>query len=950
MDPDKNEIDSSSEDILQISRKEYEELVQKAKRLDEMEESMEDLEIELESARERFVEMFHRHSSIRLLIDHENHGTIVDANIAACDFYGYSRDELLSHSIYEIDVRPDDSVASDMERAHHARQSHFYVKHRISSGEIRDVEIHASPIVIQGNILLFFIIHDITARVRAETALKENEERFRLLSEVPFEGIAVTIGGVIVDVNKRLCNMFGYNEMDVIGNPAPFLFVPESRTEGSQFIERTDSNPYETMGMKKSGESFPIEVRTRLVESGGNTLRVSAVRDITEQKRAQLAVEKSEKKYRTLINSTNEGFMLIDKYRKTADVNDSLCRMIGYTRQEILGKNPVQFITESRQDSFMEKIRTIEYTDHRIYESLFKHRDGREVPVIIYATTLKDQQGKPDGSFGFVADITPLKEAEHLVEENLLFLQTVIDAIPAAVFYKDEEGYYKGCNTDFEKMIGRSRDELIGQSVYHLLSEDEAKRFEHFDNTVIETGQSVSYEETLKFGDKPERDYLIFKSPYYKKGGEAGGVVGVALDITERKIIEKQLRILNDHLEDRVEEEASHRLHNQRKYEFIFSNVNDGMLLLTPDGSVETVFDEANSRACEILGYTHEEITGTPLVDKSPGKAHLMAIREIGLYMMEQNLIVHETEICRKDDQWISVEISISKFELNGKPVLLMAIRDIQERLGLEREKKIQEQMLIQQSKMAELGEMVGAIAHQWKQPLNNIGMMVQDLDEAYNFGEMDDDYVSKFSRDSFEQIQYLIGTIDDFRRFFRPGSDKTFFQLQNAVDDILRLIGTQMKNHRVQIHMNYQSDAPIKVYGPANEFKHVLLNLMNNSKDAIEELRAAREDYFNGVINIDVKSEGEDVYITIKDNGGGIREDLLPHLFKPFVTSKGENGTGIGLYMAQNIIERNMKGGITAGNTDTGACFTIRLRHHRDSGLAGKEYGISGFELSLPF
>lgn len=238
------------------------------------------------------------------------------------------------------------------------------------------------------------------------------------------------------------------------------------------------------------------------------------------------------------------------------------------------------------------------------------------------------------------------------------------------------------------------------------------------------------------------------------------------------------------------------------------------------------------------------------------------------------------------------------------------------------------EQMLIQQSKMAAMGEMIGAIAHQWRQPLNVLGLIVQGINDAYKFNELDPAYLDKAIYEAMRQIKHMSRTIDDFRNFFKPSKRKVPFDVVPAIKETLLLVDAQLRNSFIGVEVKVEK-ASLMAEGYPNEFKHVLLNLINNARDAIlsavEEKKLMKDG--SGKIRVEaVKTDGA-IAVTIRDNAGGIPTDLMDRIFEPYFTTKGPGkGTGIGLYMSKNIIERNMGGRLTACNWEEGAEFRVEI------------------------
>ena len=247
--------------------------------------------------------------------------------------------------------------------------------------------------------------------------------------------------------------------------------------------------------------------------------------------------------------------------------------------------------------------------------------------------------------------------------------------------------------------------------------------------------------------------------------------------------------------------------------------------------------------------------------------------------------------------------------------------RRVEEQVSKTRQ---QEQMLIQQSKMAMMGEMIAAIAHQWKQPLNTIGLIVQEIADRCEYGEMDVADVKRAEEQVMAQIAFMAQTISDFKNFLKPSKENKRFDVRLSVDEVIRLFSSQFRKHRIEIAVD-APDAEYPAVGYPNEFKQALLNLFSNAKEAILDKQQSRSD-LGGKIEVVLSREGGHIRLVVRDNGGGIPDALLKTLFDPYVTSKGENGTGIGLYMTRMIIQDNLKGEIRAANTQEGAEFTLVL------------------------
>jgi C4-dicarboxylate-specific signal transduction histidine kinase len=236
------------------------------------------------------------------------------------------------------------------------------------------------------------------------------------------------------------------------------------------------------------------------------------------------------------------------------------------------------------------------------------------------------------------------------------------------------------------------------------------------------------------------------------------------------------------------------------------------------------------------------------------------------------------------------------------------------------RELRQKDQMLILQDRQAVMGEMINNIAHQWRQPLNMLGLTIQQLSLYHDLGEFTKEFLDNSVNRSMGLIQHMSQTIDDFRNYFRPDKEKVEFKVQEAITSTLSLIEENFKSQQIGVELVAKGDSVI--YGFRNEFAQVVLNILNNARDVLmeREIKDPR-------VTITLGSENGRAVVTISDNAGGIPEEIIGKIFDPYFTTKGpQTGTGVGLFMSKTIIEKNMGGSLTAQNSADGAEFRIEV------------------------
>ncbi len=249
----------------------------------------------------------------------------------------------------------------------------------------------------------------------------------------------------------------------------------------------------------------------------------------------------------------------------------------------------------------------------------------------------------------------------------------------------------------------------------------------------------------------------------------------------------------------------------------------------------------------------------------------------------------------------------------------------IKDEVGKNQEK---DRLLFQQSKMASMGEMIGNIAHQWRQPISIISMWSNNIIMDIDMEEVENESLRKYATHINEQTKHLSQTIDDFRNFFSPNKSKGTFSLKSSIDKTMSLLSASFKTHEIEVIKNIDD---IEITSLENELMQAILNIIKNAKDILITL----EKEHKRIIFINIYKESKNVVIEIKDNAGGIPEDIIDKVFEPYFTTKHKSqGTGIGLYMTESIITKHLNGELTVNNIEyvyeeknyTGAIFTIKL------------------------
>lgn len=358
--------------------------------------------------------------------------------------------------------------------------------------------------------------------------------------------------------------------------------------------------------------------------------------------------------------------------------------------------------------------------------------------------------------------------------------------------------------------------------------------------------------------------------------------------------------------------------------------------LLVSDGDI-VVFriqnsDKLNvlfvSKSIKVYGYSPEDFLTKNLCyldiihpeDKDEFIASLNAFIKQGFndFSKSYRIITKSSEV-----RWVFARMLFLKDDFGTITNLYGYIYDITalKRSELELAQKVRQEveknqekqkLLIQQNKLAAMGEMIGSIAHQWRQPLNNISLILHFIKD--NYKNMQENEITKYANNAKEQLEYMSQTIDDFRNFYKPSKKRDFFDVNEAIIASISILKSQIQKANISLHVSTQS---FMIDGFENEFKQAILNILSNAIDAINQ-----QEMQNAFIRIEIEQN----HICIANNGGCASKEVLERMFEPYFTTKFEKkGTGIGLYMSKTIIE-NMQGIISVCNTQEGVAFTIEF------------------------
>ena len=501
-----------------------------------------------------------------------------------------------------------------------------------------------------------------------------------------------------------------------------------------------------------------------------------------------------------------------------------------------------------------------------------------------------------------------------------------IEALPVVTYYMSKYAL----NNIF---ISRYTDILLTSQI--AVSKDNKILFDIFNRAIEQISENEHNEifnKWTNFSINMPFDYsIVWKISL--------GVFIILLIIAYRQSIlnkhNKTLRIINNEIEKKNRQIAKQK----ELFEKLYNKSSDGVLLLK-----NKKITDCNEAATKILHYSKEELIGKYFYEISPKfqadgqSSNLKSINKIN-EALKNGISSFEWMHTSKDHKKLWIDIVLTSIEINNNLVIHTVIRDINKRKEMERklevltydlEERIKKEIeknkektaqLIQQSRFAQMGEMISMIAHQWRQPLTAITATTNNLllKNILN-KEVPKEILEEELNLITEYTQHLSFTIDDFRNFFKSDNEKVDSKIEDIIEKAINIIKTSFEAKDINLITNYKFNENINIY--TTEIQQVVLILLKNAEDALVD-----NEIENKTIEIITYKENDFAIIEIQDNAGGIASDIIYKIFDPyFSTKKAKEGTGIGLYMSKMIINDHCKGEITASNNQDGAIFKIKL------------------------
>ena len=529
----------------------------------------------------------------------------------------------------------------------------------------------------------------------------------------------------------------------------------------------------------------------------------------------------------SIFESASESIIVTDAFNKIISVNPAFCATTGYTQEEVIGKNP-SILSSGKQGAkfYQDMWNTLNNEGHWDGELWNRRKNGEEYTEWLSINIIYNDDGSKRMYLAIFSDVTEQENTKIRLQQLLIEQEAILNTKTTG-FMHLKDRHFQWTNETFESMLGYESGELQGKSTRVIYSnDDEYKKYETtaHENLLAKGTFTGEFKCVKKNG---ETIWLIISITTIKDKPDES--MAVAVDITNQKSLEDRL--------GRKKEE----------FETIFKSSIDGIAIV----DLETIFLEFNDAFLSITGLEREELLTKSCIElgtKEDAIKTTEALKEV----IKVGFIKNFEKKCKLKDEIITINISFTL--LPDKKRMLMIAKDVTEKIALEDKlrcknenlqetvsKEIgkrleQERLLVQQSKMAMMGEMIGAIAHQWRQPLNSLGLIIQEIHLAYQLGEMDDLHMDSFKSSAIEKVNAMSRTIEDFRNFFSPNKKTEEFYVEDAIKESLVMLDSQLKVHCIDVIFDTNNTNKHSCICHKNELKHIVINILANAKDALSE------------------------------------------------------------------------------------------------------------------
>ena len=830
--------------------------------------------------------------------------SVIFANDAVAEICGYSVEELLSLSPAKVQalVHPEDqSLVWGRLRdrlAGKAVPSHYQCRIIHKDGAVRWVEMYSNRIEYGRKPAIQAVIIDITEQKQAEEMLRRSEQKYRTILEEMGDGYFETdLAGNLTFVNDAMIRVLGYSKEEIIGmnyralrpkKDAKAVFKAYNR------IYKTGEplRNFFTEIICKDGRHIFAETSAFSIRNDkGEIIGFRGIRrDLTERKKAAEALEKSEVRYRQLTENAGEAILVVqDNVIKFA--NPKGAELSGYSIEELVSSPFVEFIHPHDIDMVADRYarRLKGESVPQIYDFRIIRKDGAIRWGELNAVPIS-WEDRP-AVLCFMSDITERKQAEEALRQSEERYRTILEEMEEGYYEVDLAGTFTFVNDAMSRILGYSRDELIGMNYKIYTPKEDVKPIFQAYNRVYRTGEPLKWYPMAEFrkdGTRILAEDSVF--PLRNEKGEVIGFRGISHDVTERKRAEEALR------------------QSEERYRTILEEMEDSYFEVDLGGHLTFV----NNSTCRSLGYSREELLGMSYKNFTAEDDIESVFRVFNeVYRTGTPNKGFPWKTVRKDGAQGFAETSVSLLRDDKGDII--GFRGVGRDITMR--KKIEEQLILT-DRLASIGQLAGGIAHELNNPLTAI-IGFSDLLLGRDFPVDVKEDLKTIDQEARRAVNIVKGLLA-FAREQR--GEKSLVDINTIIQGALQLRSYEQRISNIEVNAQFSPALP-QVMGNGTQLQQVFVDIIVNAEQAMLETHG------RGKITIVTEQVGDMVRTSITDDGPGISPDMMKQLFTPFFTTRDVGkSTGLGLSICHGIVTEHGGKIYAESKPGEGATFVVEL------------------------
>ena len=828
-------------------------------------------------------------------------GTTLYVNKTLLDICGYGSLEELK-AVPRNQLYTPESYAEHRERVNKRKRreyvpSNYEISIVRKDSQVRRLSVSRGEVLWDGEKQSQVVYQDITEHKRAEEALEKSEERYRQLAENAGEAILVVQDGEIKFANPKGAELSGYSIEELVSRPfVKFIYPDDIDMVADRYVRRLKGEAvpqiYDFRIIRKDGDIRWSELNAVPILWEDRPGVLCFMSDITERKRAEEALRESEERYRALFDRSLDCVFVHDFEGNFLDANEAALKLLGYEREDIPHLN---FASLLSQDQLLTALATLQKfkdtgAQKQVNEFRLRCKDGSFVDVEVIGAVIY-HEGKPYAIQGVGRNITERKQAEEALRQSEERYRTVLEKMEEGYYEVDIAGNFTFVNNAMCRILGYSRDELIGMNYKIYTPEEDVKAIFEAYNLVYRTGEPLKWfpmVEVRKDGTRLFVEDSVL--PVRNDKGEVIGFRGVSRDITERKRAEEALR------------------QSEERYRAILEKIEDSYFEVDLAGNLTFV----NSSACRHLGYSREELIRMSYKDFTAEdyiESVFRAFNEV--YRTATPNKGFPWKIIRKDGSPGFIDVSVTPLRNDkGKLIGFSGVgRDITER------RKIEEQLILT-DRLASIGQLAAGIAHELNNPLTGVIGFSDLLLERDLPADVKADLVT-VNQEAMRAINIVKGLLA-FAREQRI--EKAQIDINSIIEGVLQLRSYEQRVSNIEVDARFASALP-PVMGNGAQLQQVFINIIINAEQAVLEAHG------RGKLTIATERVGDMVRASFTDDGPGISPANMKQLFTPFFTTREVGkGTGLGLSICHGIVTEHGGKVYAESELGKGATFVVEL------------------------